>query len=85
MRLCEYPGVFTAQLHRYLCVKDQGLLLRLAAGECDEIKYPMYAEICRLPEIERFHIFTRLIYVWQKRVAWRFVRVLGHGPNGFYN
>ena len=44
----------------------------------------MIESIRQKTSIEWFHIFTRLIYVWQKCVAWRFVGVLGHGLNGFF-
>ena len=38
--------------------------------------------------MERFHIFTRLIYaapVWPKLVAWGILRVLRNAPNDIYN
>ena len=31
--------------------------------------------------IERFHLFMHLINVWQKRVAWRVIRVVRNVPN----
>ena len=36
--------------------------LLVSRKQCDEVFLNHH--------IERFHIFTRLIYVWQKRVVW---------------